>query len=53
MVFFCYSKDLDLIDELGKRFREICNKEEVFTELVCSALTEYAMSNHEKERIGR
>ena len=49
--FFCYAKDLDLIDELGKRFREICNNEEVFTELVCSALAEYSISNDEKERL--
>lgn len=38
--FFCYSRDFDVLAEYGRRFREICMKEQEFTELVCSALSE-------------
>lgn len=38
--FFCYSDDFDVIEEYGKRFREICRNEQKFTELVCKALSE-------------
>ena len=38
--FFCYSNDFEILAEYGRRFREICMKEQEFTELVCSALSE-------------
>ena len=38
--FFCYSDAFDIIEEYGRRFREICMNEKEFTELVCKALSE-------------
>ena len=38
--FFCYSGSSDVIEEYGRRFREICMNEKEFTELVCKALSE-------------
>ena len=38
--FFCYSCDFEILAEYGRRFREMCMKEQEFTELVCSALSE-------------
>jgi len=38
--FFCYSESFEVIEEYGKRFREICMNERKFTELVCKALSE-------------
>lgn len=38
--FFCYSRDFEILAEYGRRFREMCMKEQEFTELVCSALSE-------------
>ena len=38
--FYCYSNDFDIIEEYGRRFREICMNEQEFTELVYKALSE-------------
>ena len=38
--FFCYSRDFEILAEYGRRFCEMCMKEQEFTELVCSALSE-------------
>ena len=38
--FFCYSESFDVVEEYGRRFREICMNEQKFTELVCKALSE-------------
>lgn len=38
--FFCYSRDFEILAEYGRRFREMCLKEQEFIELVCSALSE-------------
>ena len=38
--FFCYGQDLDVVADLGHRFRELCMDDEAFAEVVYNALTE-------------
>ncbi|MDE6951637.1 MAG: immunity 51 family protein [Lachnospiraceae bacterium] len=49
--FFCYAKNLSLIEDFGTRFRAICMDGERFTELVCIALKEDAERESRMERI--
>ncbi len=46
--FFCYTRDFEILAEYGRRFREVCMKEQEFTELVCSALSEDKQSVEEE-----
>lgn len=49
--FFCYTDDLTLLEDFGKRFRAICVDTDRFSELVCTALTEAAIREAEDEKI--
>lgn len=41
--FYSYSYDLATLEQLGSRFKEICENGQAFRELVCTALTEVEM----------
>lgn len=47
--FFCYSRDLSVLEDLGGRFRKICLDKEEFPELVCTALEEAALQSEEEK----
>lgn len=38
--FYCRSNDLSALEQLGSRFREICDSGQAFQDLVCTALAE-------------
>lgn len=38
--FYCRSNDLSALEQLGSRFREICDSGQTFQDLVCTALAE-------------
>lgn len=38
--FYCYSEDLSVLEDLGSRFKTLCDDGQAFTKLVCKALTE-------------
>ncbi|MBQ8238078.1 MAG: hypothetical protein IJZ39_08030 [Oscillospiraceae bacterium] len=38
--FYCYSEDLSVLEDLGSRFRELCQAPQKFQETVCAALKE-------------
>ena len=38
--FYCYSEDLSVLEDLGSRFKTLCDDRQAFSELVCKALTE-------------
>ena len=42
--FFCYTNDLTLLMNFGQRFRILCEDQNRFSELVCTALREAARS---------
>ena len=44
--FFCYADDLSLLEDFGRRFRDICEDQETFASLVCQTLAE---AEQEKE----
>jgi len=41
--FYSYSYDLSTLEQLGSRFKEICESGQAFRDLVCTALTEVEM----------
>lgn len=47
--FFCDAEDLDLLEDMGKRFREVCMDAPRFAELTVSALHEAAI-REDRER---
>ena len=49
--FFCSSDVFDVIEEYGKRFRQICLNEQEFSQLVCEALTESRLLEEERKTI--
>ena len=50
--FFCDADDLTVLEDMGKRFRELCMDTHKFTELTVTALQEEAIrENQEKEML--
>lgn len=49
--FFCYTADLNLLEDYGKRFRLIIEDKEAFIRLVSEALKEEHLFREEEERI--
>lgn len=48
--FFCYSRDLSVLEDLGSQFRKICLDKNGFAELVCTALEEAVIQDEEEKQ---
>ena len=48
--FFCYSRDLSVLEDLGNQFRKICLDKNGFAELVCTALEEAVIQDEEEKQ---
>lgn len=49
--FFCYCRDLDLLEKFGTQFREICEDPQRFTPLVIAALMDSDRLQQEQEKL--
>lgn len=48
--FFCYSRDLSVLEDLGSQFRKICLDKNGFAALVSTALDEAGLQNEEEQQ---
>ena len=48
--FFCYANDLSLIEDFGRRFKDICEDAERFTPIVSAGIRNMAAWEEEQER---
>lgn len=49
--FFCYANDLSLIEDFGRRFKDICEDVERFTPIVSAGIKNMAAWEAEQERL--
>ena len=49
--FFCYTTELDLLEDYGKRFKQLVEDKEGFTRLVSEALKEEELLREEQEKL--
>lgn len=51
--FFCYTADLSLLEDFGKRFKAICEDSEKFTPIVSNGIKNAEVRREEQERLMR
>lgn len=51
--FFCYGRDVDMMADFGRRFREVCKDEAAFFELICKAIPEGEQMTAESIRLSK